>query len=1021
MNKQERKEFAAFLEENHELQEVGEFDEKIQWYREQFAIARSFDSGSLENERKIIKKLFLKLNLESNELQSEFFMGLFKTLFISRKEADRFFILLVLNESQFARKTILSSTELGIITYDWLFSIIQDEENFSISDENFNRETHEDEMSYELLSLRQKRLIADILPFFISLLQKNSAIMSHEEITRFVVFLILKRSSFDQNDIKTVVEKLEINDFHMQRIALSLFKTYEEISKYTDYDLLYGMTTETNEVDEFLEKKYPAYFIERERATRSFFIDTFQNSFLDVKIDWIKNTRVQMLDDDFEKFEHFLTYYQHLTAKEKIDFLVECLIKKNNMSGLTVITESLQIPQSLLLQEINAEDLIKTIKEKYLRGILLNNENLLSTYLIEDLISGHYHDEEGLSDNEIQQQLAEILPIGCGISELAELKKYLQINPHNGDRYDLRTFLCILSNFDYRTELLPMLKSQGQSAYQAFKSLSQLPGISEYQEQERSFLVGLFKKKRLGVNNIIVDLLQLTQPLKNHLKQLKEFLQYDIISYPLYIKYFRSNSTAKEKIISNFLEISDHVYTGSATEEEILSPEGTSALSYVFAPQMMISNNSYKRLYAKRTSETDNIVKNCGRMRRKIFTLNRTKAYLSEGVRVDFSLWNAAARGILQTHVEIDANSSYKQKYLPQESSDLHTLLSMKQNQVDITERCERTMSVLYRHHLSKTPGERLTDYFTSRPASLRQYQEFIEIRTRQGLIDDLIVAYERDYPNEYFSIQREAIHSFEKSYVSKLISLVKAIKKQERFGNISGENYTACLTLLRQHLGFSDLEEETVLKMSGAELSRIGQINFSVNKQDLTKEFILSKLTKDICSKMDAEIEKFTISQIETDSGQQKFEFLISKKREHCVIGLNMGVCTAYDDVLWNDPNISNVIIFDKKLKKALGGFCLQIVGDMLILPTINPSEILLDSADTDELLNKILIFAQLIQRQLGLSALGIAADKEILSNRKIIIEKILARDYATKTFSEPVPFSDRPSYSMKSYFLVP
>ncbi len=68
----------------------------------------------------------------------------------------------------------------------------------------------------------------------------------------------------------------------------------------------------------------------------------------------------------------------------------------------------------------------------------------------------------------------------------------------------------------------------------------------------------------------------------------------------------------------------------------------------------------------------------------------------------------------------------------------------------------------------------------------------------------------------------------------------------------------------------------------------------------------------------MRKEVDKFQFSDDQAGEREHELEFVISKKKEHGMVGFNMGVCVAPDAELWNDPTFMNVIIFDPKTKQA-------------------------------------------------------------------------------------------------------
>ena len=170
----------------------------------------------------------------------------------------------------------------------------------------------------------------------------------------------------------------------------------------------------------------------------------------------------------------------------------------------------------------------------------------------------------------------------------------------------------------------------------------------------------------------------------------------------------------------------------------------------------------------------------------------------------------------------------------------------------------------------------------------------------------------------------------------------------------------------------------------------------------------------------MQVEIAKFTfISSAEEQ--KKRIEFVVSKKREHSVAGLNMGVCVAPDERLWKDPTFMNCIIFEPESKRALGGMHFLIRENSLCIPGINPSVDLISETDSERLLDVCLDYAHQTAQALGLDRVLIPVERGIHSNRDSIHAEIVKKSFATHRFNEPQQFSYSPhAYSFQECYVA-
>lgn len=154
----------------------------------------------------------------------------------------------------------------------------------------------------------------------------------------------------------------------------------------------------------------------------------------------------------------------------------------------------------------------------------------------------------------------------------------------------------------------------------------------------------------------------------------------------------------------------------------------------------------------------------------------------------------------------------------------------------------------------------------------------------------------------------------------------------------------------------------------------------------------------------------------------ERKLQFQITKKKLHAVAGLNMGVCVAVDDQLWNKPEFSNVVLFGDD-GVARGGMHFEVVRDQrrtyLSLPGINPSLTVLREVSGKRLLQAMLDYAKECAKAVGADAILIPTNATIFSNREELHGVVREMKLPTKSLSQSHQFSYSPfAYSWRDAY---
>jgi len=138
-----------------------------------------------------------------------------------------------------------------------------------------------------------------------------------------------------------------------------------------------------------------------------------------------------------------------------------------------------------------------------------------------------------------------------------------------------------------------------------------------------------------------------------------------------------------------------------------------------------------------------------------------------------------------------------------------------------------------------------------------------------------------------------------------------------------------------------------------------------------------------------------------------------------------NMGVCVAVDDKIWNQPDMWQMIIFDKE-KIGCGGVIYRTIeedGRKYLVMSIQPSSRILGSCSPTQTFEKILQFSRVILKKLKYDALLIPVDAVIHSNRSSIQSEIATR-YKERDkikLKHKYAFSYNPyNYSYQEFYVV-
>lgn len=912
----------------------------------------------------------------------------------------------------------LKDTKNQYLWHDWLFSFIDDAILLSFDadkrdSQGFWRPASEF-ISYVLVETFANSARA----IFETIKQTPLILKEKKQIIQFL--LLFGGGYFEEETVIAIFDILGINDADLAATLEVIFKENQADDEYIGQFFHYNFN---NAFELALEKKYKSYFVQKQ-----FFISQKFFSWEFIPDDFLKypskesiekhisNLRGYQNKKQYHEEKTFFAYYEKLDDHERQRFVVDHLAK--SVYPIPRIEKKLKKYQkkgSYACKNLDIPTVIKEIRRARLKNEFVYNNSVkispIRKALDKERTTPIRINEDEYSNEEILLQIKSILPRGMTPSDFEYLEKYAIENNNDPEKFDLRSLLYLFHNFDYQAEIKPILESQGDSAFLSLHVLSSIPNIEFFSAKERTFITWLCQKKQLEAVNVLSTLIMNISPLEPYIPILKRFLKEDFVSYPLFIKYAEATEDERKVFFDETKKTLTKIYESEATEDEILTEFGPAALFHLFPPQLAMTESSYMQHYVHReTIRNPSVDKALQHLLYSPVGINQERTYLPNGVKVNLSHWRKMS-AVVDT---VARNPRKKETTQQEKAKTLSRLLKLSAEKSE--EFDQEIMTLLYSHHLF-LGGDPLPTTYEAKPHSLRVYQEFIGTEVKQAVLDDLLEAYRAENPTEYAALKKSFVSRYSRSFIPKLINLVKNVRKYERNND---PKLSFAKTLLKNHISPTHLKIDDIANHSISELSHLTLPQFTIDEDELTKDFIGDMITHSIHSKMNAEIEKFVREDVTQLDGKRRLEFLITKQREHCVAGYNMGVCVAGDDFLWEKENFYNVVILDPQVKKAFGGFHIEIIGDNLVLPGINPTLALLDGVDTLDLYKKIILFTKRVANALGISKILIPTEKEIYSNRSEIQDIILAQNYTTTSLPHVITFSQNPSYSYQECYIV-
>lgn len=611
-----------------------------------------------------------------------------------------------------------------------------------------------------------------------------------------------------------------------------------------------------------------------------------------------------------------------------------------------------------------------------------------------------------------------------------------------------------LRNFSLEKNIKPIMSAQGDASYLYFESTKRIVNYENLSVKDIDYITFVGKKYGTQARNILENILSKVGA--GNIGQEKEIIEeylseIGIAHFDIYSQYkkakIENNPEELEKMKEKISKIKDGIYKGEIEEKDFKDNLYPAISYHTFPPAMGLTQDQYNRLNKTRPDRMGDVPESLDDLQYQKAEVSTGKYNLGEGEELDLKEWTALGKAIKKVNAEFEKEG----KVNINESEIAEKLIEMyKKKSSEKGEDQEYLFESMYRYHLAHDGGK-LESGFEISIEGLMQYKEFIGDRIKNDLIKDCLAKWREKHEKEFEELKNDTMNRLRNSQsqnFAKVSNMMRAIEKQK--DEKKKEKIIDNLDEFLKNFGMSyemikdrSIEEiktdlESVVVEYEGELTEdnyqtdeyynseafLSAFDEFVSKHDsdqLVYQKIGSDLVAGINKKMRKEVDKFKFEDQAGSAEKRELEFIISKKKEHGVAGFNMGVCVAPDEKLWNDPQFLNCIMFDPKLKQAMGGMHFLIRENNLCLPGINPSLDVLGQVKNEELFDRMMEYAKKVKEKMGLEKILIPESSSIHSNRTQIQEIIRKKAFKKYKLQKEAEFSYSPyKYSFQECFEV-
>ena len=485
----------------------------------------------------------------------------------------------------------------------------------------------------------------------------------------------------------------------------------------------------------------------------------------------------------------------------------------------------------------------------------------------------------------------------------------------------------------------------------------------------------------------------------------------------------------------------DAIVQGDAPEKSVLSAYQLGLLSHVFPPALGVSREAYARLVQRRDDRSQDIPYEWETLQGQeaVFPLGTWE--LTSGEQFETAPWTRLSEVITgvntKTIVTEEKDQAAADEIIVSPSAVIEIGRSMlrilRESHAIATKAALRDGYALF---LARG-GAKLPDYISGREEGARMFEWSKD--SLRDVVDVALRTYREADPAAFDHAVREVTKKDLPPNAKKIItkSIAGIIKntrlhdheKSERIHTILKGAGVESAWDVYQHI-LSEQEtvgegpealEQTVTRVIEEILAQAGGATFEAGK---ISSIIVQKILGADAVGMEKEMAKWTFIEGAEGGEERKLRFHITKQKLHAVAGLNMGVCVAVDDRLWNKPEFSNVVLFGDD-GVARGGMHIELVRDQgktyLSLPGINPNLTVLREVDGKRLLQTMLDYAKACAQAIGADAVFIPTNPTIFSNREELHGAVRDMKLPTRSLSKLHQFSYSPfAYSWQDAYEI-
>ncbi|KKR56726.1 MAG: hypothetical protein UT94_C0029G0001 [Candidatus Uhrbacteria bacterium GW2011_GWF2_40_263] len=473
--------------------------------------------------------------------------------------------------------------------------------------------------------------------------------------------------------------------------------------------------------------------------------------------------------------------------------------------------------------------------------------------------------------------------------------------------------------------------------------------------------------------------------------------------------------------------------------EEGLDSYQLGIVSHIFPPALGVSRQEYDWLIQRRKDRQDDVPVEWNVHQGKEVTFPLGKWELTSGKEFDTTPWNRLSEVVgLVNGKKIITREKEKA-----ESDELlmgpSVVVEVGRKMVDLLAESgpAQTKEALrngYAFYLARG-GAKLPDFISGREEAVRFF-EWLKDSLRD-VVSVALQAYEAADPKGYQEKIAQAIRRDISPRTKKMIA--RSIAGILRNDRMDERQKSERINAIARDLGVKfegDIYDHVLqtIKEEGTEITE-KMIEDSldvifVGAKGTTSEtgkissIIVTKILGADASAMEKEMSKWSFVEGAEGGEVRTLRFQITKRKMHAVAGLNMGVCVAVDDQLWNKQEFSNVVMFGDD-GVARGGMHFEIIHEdgevYLSLPGINPSLSVLREVNGEKLVQAMLDYAKQCAKAIGAKSVLIPSNPTIFSNREELHAIIKRLQLPMRSLSHVHQFSYSPfAYSWQDAYEI-